>query len=72
MIVNKKVKLQLAGRDGNAFFLMAAFSHQAKREGWKREEIDAVLAECKKANYEHLLCTLIDHCEEPDEFDDEE
>lgn len=69
MIVNKKVKLQLEGLDGNAFFLMTAFSRQAKREGWKQEEIDAVLAECKSADYTHLLCTLMDHCDESDELD---
>ena len=39
--VNKKVKLELVGLDGNAFFLMGAFQRQARREKWTQEEIDA-------------------------------
>ena len=66
MQVNKKVKLQLVGLDSNAFFLMAAFSQQAKREGWTKEEIDAVLDDCRRGGYNNLLCVLMDHCEDPD------
>lgn len=38
MIPNKKVKLKLEGFDGNAFSLMGAFSKQARREEWTKEE----------------------------------
>lgn len=62
--MNKTVKLTLVGLDGNAFVLMAAFQKQARQEGWSKEEIDAVLAECRAGDYNHLLATLIDHCEE--------
>lgn len=72
MVINKKVKLELVGLNGNAFCLMGAFSAQAKREGWTRDEIDAVLTECKKSDYDHLVSTLAEHCEEPDEdYEDE-
>lgn len=63
-VVNKKVSLNLKGMDGNAFMLMGAFSKQAKREGWTRSEIDAVLSETRKGDYDHLLQTLIEHTDD--------
>lgn len=71
MIVNKKVKLQLAGLNGNAFALMGAFQQAARRQKWSKEEIDMVLAECQSGDYDHLLATLMDHTESPDEDDDD-
>ena len=61
------VKLNLAGLDGNAFSLMGAFQHQARKEGWTSEEIKTVIDECKKSDYNHLLITLMDHCEDSEE-----
>ena len=49
--VPKKVRLKLVGLDGNAFFLMGAFARQARREGWTKAEIDAVLNEAKSSDY---------------------
>jgi len=65
-MTTKKVKLQLEGLDGNAFSLMGAFQRQARKEGWTPEEIKEVLDECKKGDYNHLLQTLVEHCEEPE------
>lgn len=62
--MEKKVNLSLVGLDGNAFSLMAAFSRQAKKEGWQEHEIDAVLNEATSSDYNHLLTTLNSHCEE--------
>ena len=62
-MTDKKVKLNLVGLDGNAFVLMGSFSRQAKKDGWTKEEISEVLDECTKGDYNHLLCTLSDHCE---------
>lgn len=70
-IVNKKVKLELVGLDGNAFFLMGAFQRQAQREKWASEEIKKVLDECQSSDYNHLLVTLMNHCESPDEEEDD-
>lgn len=66
MQVNKKVKLQLVGLDGNSFVLMGTFQQQAKKEGWSKEEIRAVLDECVSQDYDHLLRTLMEHCEDPE------
>ena len=58
----KYVELELVGLDGDAFALMDEFSHAAKRQGWTKEEIDKVLTECKSNDYNHLLYTLVGHC----------
>ena len=62
-MTTKKIKLELVGLDRNAFILMGAFSRQARREGWTKEEIEGVLKECRSGDYDNLLCTLMDHCE---------
>ncbi len=72
MKVDKKIKLRLVGLDGNAFSLMGAFQEQARREGWTKEEIKAVLDEAMSDDYNHLLATLSDHCESSGFSNDEE
>lgn len=62
MIVNKKVKFRLVGLDGNAFALMGAFSSQAKREKWTKDEIHNVLHVAMKGDYDHLLAIISEHC----------
>ena len=68
-MVDKKVKLTFVGLDGNAFSLMGAFKSQARKEGWTKEKIEEVIKECTSSNYDHLLQTLIAHCEDEDEED---
>jgi len=63
----KKVKLNLVGLDGNAFFLMGAFQRAARRQGWMSEEIEAVLNDCKSRDYDHLLCVLMENTEKEEE-----
>jgi hypothetical protein len=75
MMANK-VKLRLIGLDGNAFILMGAFANAAKRQGWNKEEIEAVLTDCRSGDYDHLLCVLMANTEDPnpwrsDSHDDE-
>ncbi len=71
-VIEKTVNLDLVGVNGNAFMIMGVFQRQAKREGWSKDEIDAVLKEAKSGNYDHLLATIINHCEViDDEFNTE-
>jgi hypothetical protein len=65
----KTINLSLVGLDGNAFSLMGAFSKQAKREGWTSDEIKSVTDDAMSGDYDHLLRTLINHCE-PEEYED--
>lgn len=69
VVVNKKVTLNLVGQDSNAFALMGVFYRQARREGWTKEEIDSVIKECTSGDYDHLLTTLMDHCESTNDGD---
>ena len=69
-----KVKMTLIGVDSNAFGLMGAFSREAKKQGWTKDEVQVVLDKCKTGSYEDLLCTLMDNIDDnsgDDENDDE-
>lgn len=66
-LVNKSVNLDLAGIDGNAYSIMGMFSREAKKQGWNQEEIDLVLEECKKGDYNELLSTILLYCEPNDD-----
>lgn len=63
-LVDKTVSLTLVGLNGNAFAVMGAFQQQARREGWTKEEIDLVLNEAKSGDYNHLLVTIMEYCDE--------
>ena len=66
-LVQKTVHLDLTKVDGNAFAILGNFSRAARRQGWNQQEIDLVLEECKKGDYNHLLATILLYCETPDE-----
>jgi hypothetical protein len=61
--VDKVVHLNLIGLNGNAFALLGAFQKQAHKECWSKEEIDSVINEATSSDYNHLLVTLMNHCE---------
>jgi hypothetical protein len=71
-MVNKTINLSLVGIDGNAYSIMSAFSNQAKKEGWTKEEIDIVLHEAMSGDYNHLLQTIMSYTKDydEDEYDD--
>lgn len=60
----KRVKLQLVGLDGNAFYLLGSFQRAARQQGWTKNEIDCVMQVAKAGDYNHLLRTLIAFCEQ--------
>lgn len=66
------VKLELVGLDGNAFSLMGAWQRAANNQGRSKEEINAVLTDCRSGDYNHLLSVLIHHTESPESDSDEE
>lgn len=72
----KTVTLELVGLDGNAFAILGAFQRQARREKWTPDEIKEVMDNAKSGDYNHLLSTIMNHCESPveddDEYDDED
>jgi hypothetical protein len=66
-VIDKTVNLDLVGVNGNAFAVMGVFQKKAKAEGWSTSEIEMVLAEAKSGDYDHLLATIMNHCEAKDE-----
>lgn len=65
-----KVKMQLVGADGNAFAILGRFQQAARRQGWSKEEIDAVMSKAMSGDYSNLLCVISDNVEEPSENED--
>lgn len=63
--------MQLVGLDGNAYSVMGAFQQEARRQGWTKEEIDKVLNEAMSGDYNHLLATIIENVDMPDEDEDD-
>lgn len=70
-MTDKKVKLNLVGLDGNAFSLLGAFQAQARKEGWTKEEIAEVREEAMSGDYDHLLQTLMAHCDDMEDSEDD-
>ena len=62
-----KVIMKLVGEDGNAFAILGRFNREARRAGWSEEDIKSVLNEARSSDYNHLLATIMEHVEEPDE-----
>ncbi|MCY1660139.1 hypothetical protein [Chryseobacterium sp. SL1] len=70
--VDKTINLDLTAVDSNIFYIMGAFGRQARREKWTQEEIDFVLEEAKKHDYNHAIATISDYCEPKDQQEEEE
>lgn len=61
-LVDKKVKLKLTGKNGNAWNLVGAFTARARVEKWTESEIKLVCDSAMNGDYDHLLATLAAHC----------
>ncbi len=59
-MAKKELKLCLVGKDGNAYALLGYFRAEAKRAGWSKEEIQEVMEEATRRDYNHLILTLIE------------
>jgi len=57
----KTVSLKLDYNE-NAFSLFSEFQTRAKKEGWKDEEINAVISDAMSDDHEHLVQVLKKHC----------
>jgi len=54
------VKVQLIGKDGNAFMIMGAVSKELKRAGVSKEEIEQYREQSMSGDYDNLLRTAMD------------
>ncbi len=57
----KKPRVKLIGRDGNAFAIMGACQFAAQKAGWDQAQINAVLDDMMSDDYNHLLATAMKH-----------
>lgn len=55
MKINKQVKNNLEGQDGNSIAILTTWRRQAIREGWDNIEIKYVLDKAAEGDYYHLL-----------------
>jgi hypothetical protein len=52
---DRKPTVKLVGQDGNAFNIMGLCRRAALKAKWSPERLDAVMADMRSGNYDHLL-----------------
>jgi hypothetical protein len=57
----KKPRLKLVGKDGNAFFILGRAVEAARKAKWPKEKIDEFMTKAKSGNYDNLLATCMDY-----------
>jgi hypothetical protein len=65
-----KVRMQLAGADGNAFAILGTFKREAKKQGWNTESINEVISTAMSGDYNNLLSTIVKYVD--DVYEDED
>jgi len=62
MIVKKqntnRIEIDLTGPQGNAYFLMGTASKLGRQLGWDRDEIEILLRQMRRSDYENLVNTF--------------
>jgi hypothetical protein len=53
------VKVELVGRDGNAFAILGRVTRQMRRHGLPDAEVEAFMTEAMSGDYNHLLATAM-------------
>ena len=59
----------LEGEDGNAYSIISRFRRAARNAGWAPARIEALTAEAKSSDYNHLLWTFIPYEDRSEEDD---
>jgi hypothetical protein len=54
-----EVRVQLTGKDGNAFMILGAVTNALKKAGVDKAERDAFYTEATADDYDHLLRTAM-------------
>jgi len=50
--------------------VLGAFKKAARQQGWTPEEIDLVVKEAMSGDYDHLLATILDNVDIPEDEDE--
>ena len=56
-----RIIIDLTGPDGNAFALLGNARNFAKQLGYSKDELNALQADMKSSDYDHLVQTFDDH-----------
>lgn len=68
----KRPVVKLVGEDGNALSIMGRVSKACRRAGWTNEQREALMTEMRAGDYNHLLCTAMDFCDEEQTLEEQE
>jgi len=60
-VANTEIVIDLTGPEGNAFVILGYAQKLAKQIGYSEEAANALLADMKSADYEHLIKVFDDH-----------
>jgi hypothetical protein len=67
-----KVQVKLVGEDSNAFAILGRCMKAMRRAGWGTTEIREFEAKATSSDYNHLLATVLEYCEDEDSIEEEE
>jgi hypothetical protein len=56
----EKPEVQLIGKDGNAYAILAACYAAGKKAGWTDEELEELMSDMKSGSYDHLLLVAME------------
>jgi len=68
----EKVTVELVGQDGNAFAVIGRCERAMRQARWTAQEITAFRMEATCGDYNHLLATVMEYCEDASEDEEEE
>jgi hypothetical protein len=66
LVERAPIVMRLEGEDGNAFAIIGRFQREARKQGWSDDEIDKVVHEATRFDYDYLLRVFIVHTEAPE------
>lgn len=68
MVKYPHVNVELAGQDGNAFFIIGRTASALRSAGVPKEEIDAFVGEATSGDYYHVLQTVTEWVTTDEEY----
>ena len=63
MTTHKRLPVDLAEIEGNAFFIIGALRKAALRARWSAREIDDMTARLKASDFDNLVAVAMEYCE---------
>ena len=61
----RTVKFDIQSADSNAYFIIAAWSKQARHENWDQDAVETVRQSAKSEDYANLISTIVEHSKFP-------